>query len=67
MSGTPDARKISVATVIDNAIPCIEGRRVEGKTMTASYFVEYEDVRFVITINPAIDITNIVAGRQSIQ
>lgn len=67
MSKEVSAKDITVADVIGNAARDIEARRKGGQTMTASYFVEYDGVRWVVTITPAVEIQNILDGRRSIQ
>lgn len=67
MSEYAAAKRITLDQVIRQAkLDCAE-RKAAGKTMTASYFIEDEGQKYVVTVTPADQIALLCDGRRSIQ
>lgn len=67
------ASKITIADVIRNARRDCVDRMAEGKPVTASYFIDCDcgdpgcEIKWVVTVTPATEITYHLDGRRSFQ
>lgn len=67
MSQYAVASKITLAQIVSQAKIDVAERVAAGKTPTSSYFIEDGGLKYVVTVTPADQITNIVNGRRSVQ
>lgn len=67
MSQFACANKITLAQIVQQAQIDVAERVKENQTPTASYFIEDGGMKYVVTVTPASEITNIVNGRRSVQ
>jgi len=67
MSQFAAASKITLKQIVDQAKVDVAERVANKQTPVASYFIEDGGAKYVITVTPADQITNIANGRRSTQ
>ena len=67
MSQYAVASKITLAQIVEQAKKDVAERVANKQTPTASYFIEDGGLKYVVTVTPATEVANLVAGRRSVQ